>query len=84
MTHPSRTNEISRRSSNGYLMVAIGLLLIALGLQVILMAPVYPAKVLVGLVPLVAGALVLAGLYMLQPNEAAILLLFGKYVGTDR
>ncbi len=33
---------------------------------------------------ILAGAFVLAGLYMLQPNEAAILLLFGEYVGTDR
>ncbi len=33
---------------------------------------------------ILAAAFVLAGLYMLQPNEAAILLLFGEYVGTDR
>jgi regulator of protease activity HflC (stomatin/prohibitin superfamily) len=32
----------------------------------------------------VLAAFVMAGLYMLQPNEAAILLLFGEYVGTDR
>jgi regulator of protease activity HflC (stomatin/prohibitin superfamily) len=31
-----------------------------------------------------AGALVLAGLYTLQPNEAAILQLFGSYRGTTR
>lgn len=31
------------------------------------------------------GALVcLTGLFMLQPNESAILTLFGKYIGTDR
>ena len=33
---------------------------------------------------ILTAAFVLAGLYMLQPNEAAILLLFGEYVGTDR
>jgi len=32
----------------------------------------------------ILGAFVLSGLYMLQPNEAAILLLFGAYKGTDR
>jgi regulator of protease activity HflC (stomatin/prohibitin superfamily) len=32
----------------------------------------------------VLGVFVLAGLYMLQPNEAAILTLFGRYAGTDR
>src|SRR5260370_19692826 len=31
-----------------------------------------------------AGALILAGLYTLQPNEAAILQLFGSYRGTTR
>ena len=31
-----------------------------------------------------AGALVLGGLYTLQPNEAAILQLFGSYRGTTR
>ena len=32
----------------------------------------------------VAGLFCLIGLFMLQPNEAAILTLFGKYIGTDR
>jgi regulator of protease activity HflC (stomatin/prohibitin superfamily) len=31
----------------------------------------------------VAGLFCLAGLYMLQPNESAIVMLFGKYIGTD-
>lgn len=31
-----------------------------------------------------AGVFVLLGLYMLQPNEAALLNFFGRYVGTDR
>jgi regulator of protease activity HflC (stomatin/prohibitin superfamily) len=30
------------------------------------------------------GIFIIAGLYMLQPNEAAILTFFGRYVGTDR
>ena len=30
------------------------------------------------------GVFIVAGLYMLQPNEAAILSFFGRYVGTDR
>lgn len=37
-----------------------------------------------GLVLLVAGVLCLAGLYTLQPNEAAIIQLFGAYRGTSR
>jgi len=30
------------------------------------------------------GVFIVVGLYMLQPNEAAILTFFGRYVGTDR
>lgn len=33
---------------------------------------------------LLVGIFILVGLYMLQPNEAAILSFFGRYVGTDR
>lgn len=31
-----------------------------------------------------AGVFIVVGLYMLQPNEAALLNFFGRYVGTDR
>ena len=37
-----------------------------------------------GIALLVAGVLTLAGLYTLQPNEAAIIQLFGAYRGTSR
>ena len=37
-----------------------------------------------GIVVVALGVLVLAGLYTLQPNEAAILQLFGAYRGTSR
>lgn len=40
-----------------------------------------------GLVPLVlvgAAVFIIVGLYTLQPNEAAILTFFGRYVGTNR
>jgi regulator of protease activity HflC (stomatin/prohibitin superfamily) len=84
MNHTTRTTEITRRSSNGYLWFAIGLVLFLLGLYLILSPPVSPAKTLIGVVPLLLGILTFAGLYMLQPNEAALLLLFGEYVGTDR
>ncbi len=64
----------------------------ALGVALIVLLPVLAitgvARTPALLVPLAlgaaAGVLLLAGLYMLQPNEAAILTLFGEYTGTDR
>ena len=45
-----------------------------------------PSLISIGVVVLllVVAVLVLAGLYTLQPNEAAILQLFGDYKGTSR
>jgi regulator of protease activity HflC (stomatin/prohibitin superfamily) len=66
-------------SVNGYLAAAGGVLLVIAGvlaLRGLLLLP--------GIVMVAAGVFLAAGLYMLQPNETAILTLFGKYVGTDR
>ncbi|MFM2446172.1 MAG: hypothetical protein RI936_619 [Pseudomonadota bacterium] len=79
----SRTHEIERRSTSGYLMVAIGLALILAGAAMLLRPAGLPGLIL-DVALILVGVFVLAGLYMLQPNEAAILLLFGQYVGTDR
>ncbi len=37
---------------------------------------------LLGALLVVLGVFILAGLYTIQPNQAAVLSLFGKYVGT--
>ena len=80
-----RTEEIERRTLSGYLMVAVGLGLIALAVFFFVNIGVAGPGVLAYAVPLmILGTFVLAGLYMLQPNEAALLLLFGAYKGTDR
>lgn len=80
-----RTSERHARSANGYLMAAIGVGLIGL---TPLLAFIGVARSPALIVPLVIGSavgvLLLVGLYMLQPNEAAILTLFGEYTGTDR
>ena len=78
-----RTNEVERRSSSGYLWIAVGLVLIGVGVFLVF-RPAGLIGLAAGVLTILAGVLVLAGLYMLQPNEAAILLLFGEYVGTDR
>lgn len=78
---PSRTlvTERPARAGNGYLMAAVGLALAGLGLLALTRGlPVY--AVAMGL----AGLFVLSGLYMLNPNQAAALTLFGAYIGSDR
>ncbi|EKU80167.1 regulator of protease activity HflC (stomatin/prohibitin superfamily) [Massilia sp. UYP32] len=86
--HAAHTRRESAFSSaNGYLAACAGIVLLLLsaylfkrmaessdGLWFLL------ASVVVG----IGGLLLLSGLYMLQPNESAILTLFGKYIGTDR
>jgi regulator of protease activity HflC (stomatin/prohibitin superfamily) len=72
------SEEIGRGSSNGYLMLALGLLSLFGGLVIVRGAPTVGAPLIV------VAILILAGIYMLQPNQAALLLLFGDYRGTDR
>ena len=80
-----RTEELERKTLSGYLMLAIGLALMLAAVYFFLDLRAIGPNVLWVAMPLaIAGGLVLSGLYMLQPNEAGILLLFGKYVGTDR
>ncbi|MFO1339997.1 MAG: SPFH domain-containing protein [Burkholderiaceae bacterium] len=67
------------RSANGYLMVSLGLLSLLAGVGLLIRLAVLP-----GVVLLLLGIVMLAGLYMLQPNTGAILTLFGEYRGTDR
>jgi regulator of protease activity HflC (stomatin/prohibitin superfamily) len=83
----SRSQEREVHTASGYFMLAVGLLAIALGLWIMSASLKAPASV-TGLVAgpglIVAGVFLLSGLYVLQPNEAAILMLFGSYRGTDR
>jgi len=83
MQNQPLTEEVRRSSASGYLFLAIGLALILAGIYLIIRPIGLPGIALGGVLAL-TGGLTLAGMYMLQPNEAAILLLFGEYVGTDR
>lgn len=72
-------------SLSGYAMAALGGGLILLALLSLLLAPVTgPLGLGLRVLMVVAGAVVLAGLYMLQPSTAAVQQLFGEYRGTDR
>ena len=73
--------EIRYRSMSGYAMTFISIALIALGVLFLvrLVAPPWMSIAMI-----VAGAALIPGLYMLQPNEGIVLTLFGQYQGTDR
>jgi regulator of protease activity HflC (stomatin/prohibitin superfamily) len=78
------TREMEAASANGYVMFIVSVLLI---LSVPLMLGASdgnPFVILPGLFMGVCGLVSFRGLYMLQPNQAVLLLLFGNYRGTDR
>lgn len=69
---------------NGFVMLLVGLGLIVLGALGALNAPVHPWGIVLLIAAGVALLLVACGFYLLQPNQAAAILLFGDYRGTDR
>jgi regulator of protease activity HflC (stomatin/prohibitin superfamily) len=79
-----RSQDRIKNTISGYAMVSIGLLLLVGGIVTIIRNPTSPTWVLAGVASLFVAIIVLAGLYMLQPNQSAVLTLFGRYMGTDR
>lgn len=81
----TRSHERAAFTRSGYPMAALGIaLLLAVPLLAFVAAQGALRLLIVVPVLLVAGIVLLVGLYMLQPNEAANLTLFGAYAGTDR
>jgi regulator of protease activity HflC (stomatin/prohibitin superfamily) len=81
-----REREVA--TGNGFLGIVVALALLAGGGMTLWhsLARGYPewGSLALGLLVMIVGVLTLAGLYTLQPNEAAILQLFGAYKGTSR
>ncbi|HEY7902345.1 MAG TPA: SPFH domain-containing protein [Casimicrobiaceae bacterium] len=79
--HPTTTYS-------GFVALIVGLLLIAFAVWRLIDVGVHGAMsvatVVTSVVLLLLGVFVLAGLYTLQPNEAAIMQLFGAYRGSSR
>ena len=75
-------------TANGFAAIVLGLAFMASGAWMLWRSLTggFPAwgQFSVGLLVLLLGVLTLACLYTLQPNEAAILQLFGAYQGTSR
>jgi regulator of protease activity HflC (stomatin/prohibitin superfamily) len=70
-------------TSSGFVYITIGLVGLLFAIGLLLSRPMGPTLA-VFVVAMLLTVWCLAGLYMLQPNQAAILLLFGSYRGTDR
>jgi len=72
-------NEKEYSPFNGYLMLLLSLLLIALPVVGLVMT-----QIIWLIIPIVIGALGLPGLVIVNPNESSVLVLFGAYKGTIR
>ena len=91
MTQTSH-RESEAATAGGYLMVVLnlalliggGALLISGVARVVTSGGTQWAALVAGVLCVLAGIVSMAGLYMLQPNETAILTLFGSYRGSDR
>src|SRR5262245_23968868 len=91
MNTPMGTEEVEFKSSNGYAMlVTVLIVFLAIPAVVITMATSESpttAKAVLAVVTILLGIptiiFLLVGFYMLQPNQSALLMLFGSYRGTD-
>lgn len=78
-------------AGSGYVALACALLLLVVGagaglVSILRLADGVPGAgwgLVLGVVAVVAAIVVLTGIYSLQPNESAVLTLFGEYAGTD-
>jgi regulator of protease activity HflC (stomatin/prohibitin superfamily) len=78
MNTPGATNEVHYESTNGYIPLVFAFVaLLCIPLAAVLRFP--PLLVLA----ILAFIFIAKGMYMLQPNQSALLMLFGSYRGTD-
>ena len=77
------SNEFLAQTRNGFAAVGMGVGLLLGAVLLVTRAPSLPTLVAAGVLLLMA-LWFLTGLYTLNPNQAALLKLFGSYRGTDR
>lgn len=82
--------KILKNKQHGMLVLVLTILLLLAGLALIIVAAVFEesnptlfvASLVLGLIILCVGWIPLVGLKVLKPQEALVLTLFGKYIGT--
>jgi len=79
----SSAEERPAATSSGFVYISVGLVVLLLAIGLMAMRPMGPTIAFL-VVAVLLAFWCLGGLYMLQPNQAALLLLFGSYRGTDR
>jgi len=84
----NRSREIPASTQSGYVMLLVSLVLIAVAAWLFfgaMEAEAPPGLALTGaIITGLVGLFILTGFYMINPNEAAAIQLFGAYKGTDR
>lgn len=78
--------KILSDKKNGMLVLIMGILLYAASIALIIFGAVYDITLLcvIGILWVCLGWMLLLGLKVLKPQEALVLTLFGKYIGTIR
>lgn len=76
--------EIEKRVQSGPIAMILSTLLLILAVAVIVLGAVNDMTfpIFIGLVLFIAWIIVIIGFFTLQPNEAAVIILFGAYKGT--
>ena len=84
----NRSRETAASTQSGYVMLLVSLALVGVAVWMFIgaVAPDEPDGLgLIGaIITGTIGVLILTGFYMINPNEAAAIQLFGAYKGTDR
>lgn len=78
------TREIVRTPASGGMMLILGLVCVGLSLAILIGGAQkdFAPQVLGGVFALLASIFLLTGLFITQPNQAAVLTFFGKYTGS--
>ena len=83
----TRSQERRAATASGYTMLALAALLVVIAVFVIVELASDAMPPILAIVPLLCAigtVFIAAGFYMLQPNQAGAITLFGSYAGTDR
>ncbi len=76
-------NEKHKKQFNGWSIFIIDLLVMTAGILGVVFIH-SPLSIVLSTLVIVVSSFILAGFFVVEPNQAVVLLLFGKYVGTER